>query len=75
MRSTGTSAALSPAEDKTQRFTISTFTADVSEGEDYIRLSGMLSAVQESKPFVIMTRVSPSPMRVASVVPFLETRF
>ena len=37
VRSTGTSAALSPAEDKTQRFTISNFTADVSEGEDYIR--------------------------------------
>ena len=35
VRNTGTSATLSPAEDKTQHFTISNFTADVSEGEDY----------------------------------------
>ncbi len=37
VRGTGTSASQSPAEDKTQRFTISNFTADVSEGENYIR--------------------------------------
>ena len=37
VRGTGTSASQSPAEDKTQRFTISNFTADASEGENYIR--------------------------------------